>query len=298
MKRPNRWTSLAVFCALILLIGSCSKNEKSNSEKRETDFMTINELEQKVLAKDWEALNIVDSMEAPETAIAPLEKLVKHDDVEVRELALNCVTMISDPRVPPILVEALSDSDPDNRIFALSSLEGSDAGSVAAGLLANLGHEDGAVRSGVALLLGYTTVGEAGEKLKQRLAVEKDADAERSIKLALAKLGDGEMKDFFASQMDVPDSAVRLRTLADFRYIDDAGMSFRILPALDDTGQAHLISSKSKTEVKFNRVCDAAINLIDELNDHPFTFEVDEYKIYGDEEIAEAKKFLGGLKAE
>ncbi|UCE24599.1 MAG: hypothetical protein JSU74_00685, partial [Candidatus Zixiibacteriota bacterium] len=110
--------------------------------------------------------------------------------------------------------------------------------------------------------------------------------------------GDDDWKAFFADQMDVADSEVRLQGLDDLRFIGDATLAVRIRPALDDTRQAHLITDKNQPEPEYARVCDAAVNLVSELCAEPFDFEVGEFKIYSDEEIEQVKSFLGTLKGE
>ena len=83
------------------------------------------------------------------------------------------------------------------------------------------------------------------------------------------------------------------------RYIGDKNLAVRILPALDDRGKAHLISDKNQPEPQYARVCDAAVNLIAELYEtNPFQFDLDEFKVYSDDEIQQAKSFLDSLKSE
>lgn len=299
-----RWSgstarAIVIWAAVVVLtLAGCAKKEKSNTEMGGTGDMVLEELEQAVLAKNWDALNIVDTMARPGEAVSLLSKLCQNEDPDIRELALNCVTMITDPNTAKILAEALADEDEDNRHYALGSLEGSDAARVAGDLVANLDNEDVEVRAGVALLLGYAEEAEPAESVRNRLEIEQSELVRRDLKLALAKLGDAEMKELFAAQMDVPDSETRRKGFEDLRYIGDRGLAPRILPALDDLGRAHLISRKSEPQARFARVCDAAVNLIGELCEQPFSFEISDSKVYSDEEIAEAKSYLQSLKAE
>ena len=56
---------------------------------------------------------------------------------------------------------------------------------------------------------------------------------------------------------------------------------------------------KNQPEPQYARVCDAAVNIIAELYKHnPFQYDLDEFKIYSDDEIEQAKSFLGSLKSE
>lgn len=302
MKRFGLALIIVLAAATGAILTRVSENGKSdNSEVNfsKADFMDIKELEEKILSKDWDALDIVDSAAQPAQALPSLTSLVTNEDAEVREIALNCVAMIEDPRVPKVLAEALGDEDDDVRLFALQALQTTYDESILSELMANLENEDGEIRAGVALLLGLLKQPAAVEPLQKRLEAEQDEAVGRDIKLALAKLGDAEMKDEFANQLDVPDSPTKLQAIEDLRYIGDRNLARRILPALDDVGQGHLISDMNEPIPKFARVCDAGINLVVELYEqNPFQFEAAEFKVYSDEEIQQAKAFLGSLGSE
>ncbi len=301
MKSRGRKTGLALMImTLVTFATACGNNEndKSNADTSEMTHMEIKELEQKILSKNWDALDIVDTASRPEESLDLLTELVGHEDPEVREIALNCVSMVRDARVPKMLAGSLSDKDDDIRLFALQSLQTAYDESILGDLIANLENEDAEIRGGVALLLGEIGNPEAVEPLKARLEPEENMEAERDMKLALARLGDAEMQGFFADQMDVPDSDTRLQGLEDLRYIQDKSLSYRIMPALDDTGDGYPVTPPGEPEAEYNRVCDVAINYIAELHDQPFSFEVRETKIYSDEEIEQVKSFLATLKSE
>jgi HEAT repeat protein len=261
--------------------------------------MDIKELQEKVLNKNWDALDIIDTSAQPQEAIESLVEWSKSEDAEVREISLNCLAMIADPAVPAILAGALGDEDGDIRLFALQALQTSYDESVVNELVVNLNNDDTEIRSGAALLLGNIGQDAATEPLEKRLAGEQDEMVQRDLKLALAKLGNSELKTFFADQMDVPNSETRLQGLSDLRYIGDKNLAVKILSALDDTGNAHLISDKNQPVPEYARVCDAAVNLVAELyGDNPFQFDVDEFKVYSDDEIGQVKSFLSSLKSE
>lgn len=296
MKRTGYIVVAAAVVLIAIFMAAVYRDD--GGETQEADIgrigsMDIKELEDKVLGKDWDALDIIDTAAQPEQALELLTDLSTHDDPEVREVALNCVAMIADPRVPGILVTGLGDADEDIRLFALQALQTDCDESVAAVLIENLGSEHAEIRGGVALLLGQINHAEAVESLQARLKAEEDVSVTRHIKLALARLGVAEMKDEFASGLDVSDSKVRLTAIDDLRYIGDKDLAVRLLPALDDFGQAHLVSPKSEPEPEFARVCDAAVNVVVDLyRDNPFEFEVSEMKVYSDEELAQVRSFL------
>ena len=292
---------LLLMTAVVAFAGSgCDvKKDSAKSKIDGIEYMDVNELKEKVLSKNWDALDIIDTAAQPQQALEQLGELAKNDDADVRELALNGVAMIKAPEVPAILAGALSDEDGDIRLFALQALQIAYDESIVAELAGNLSNEDTEIRSGAALLLGNIGQESGVNPIEKQLKAEQNELAKRDLKLALAKLGNEQLKDEFASQMDVPDSDTRLRGLADLKYIGDKGLAGRLLPALDDSGQAHLITDKNQPVPEYARVCDATINLVVLLYEHnPFQFEVDEFKKYSDDEIEQARAFLEGLKAE
>ncbi|UCD62545.1 MAG: HEAT repeat domain-containing protein [Candidatus Zixiibacteriota bacterium] len=296
-----RWRySIIVFAfvalPLVLAVGSCGAKSEENAN-RMTD-MDVKELEEKIQAKDWDALDIVDTAKQPEQALPALSGFLESEDPEIREIALNCVALVSDAGVPGILAGALSDADDDIRSFALQALQTVYNESVLNELVVNLENDDADIRGGAALLIGNIGQTSAVESLAKRIELEEDEGAKRSMKLALAKLGDSETQDEFAAGFDVPDSRVRLRAIEDLRYIADSRLAPRVAPALEDHGEGYLVSEKTEPDPKRGRVCDAAVNLVAELFDNPFSFETDEFKIYSDEEIDEARKFLESLNPE
>jgi hypothetical protein len=301
MKRLSYTGIIVLIAILVVILAVVETDDNGWYLTGGTDGkanMDLKELEEKVRLKNWDALDIVDTAAQPAQALPTLAELVKDDDADVREIALNCVAMIDDPKVPEMLVAALSDEDDDIRAFALQALETALDGSILNDLILNLENDDPVLRSGVALLIGLIGDTAAAEAVSQRLAVEQDEAVKRDLKLSLAKLGDLEMKKEFADQFDVADSELRLRALDDIRYIGDRNLAPKILPALDDFGQAHLITEKVEPEPEYARVCDAAVNVISELCDGPFAFEVHEFKVYSEEELNEVKNYLTSLKAE
>lgn len=295
---------VAVSVAIVVLVAALLwTNENNVSEKSQADFgriepMDLEKLKARILDKDWDALDIVDGAAQPEQALDLIAEMCRHDDPETREIALNCAALISDARIPMLLAAALSDEDEDVRLYALQALQEAYDESIVESLVANLENEDDTIRGGVALLLGQVGRLEAMEPLKSRLAVEPDEDTRRDIKLALARLGDVEMREEFVSRMDVNDSRVRLGAIEDLKYIAARELAVRVRPAMDDLGQGHMISDMNEPKPRFGRVCDAAVNLIAELCDNPFSFEPDRFRVYSDDEINEVKKFLESLKSE
>ncbi|UCE67682.1 MAG: hypothetical protein JSU85_06660, partial [Candidatus Zixiibacteriota bacterium] len=61
----------------------------------------------------------------------------------------------------------------------------------------------------------------------------------------------------------------------------------------DDQDNGYEIGDPDDPE--YTRICDAVVNLVSDWYEKPFGFEADELKIYSDEEIEEAKKFVESL---
>jgi HEAT repeats/HEAT repeat len=253
-------------------------------------------LEKQVLNKDWDALDIVDQATDQSQALPLLKGLLAHKDPEVRLIALNCINLIRDPQVAAILANALGDPDDDVRASAMQSLQGKYSEMILPALIENLCNPDPEIRGACAILIGRIGVASSLAALIERLELEDDDETRRDLMLASARLGDHDSKNFFASRLDIADSGTRYQAIQDLRYINDKYLASRLLPALDDTGDANLISPKSQTQAKHARVCDAAVTLIDLLWDHPFTFETSDLYVYSPEEIEQARKFLLTLK--
>ena len=122
---------------------------------------------------------------------------------------------------------------------------------------------------------------------------EIDLNVKWNLKMALARLGDNTRKKEFASLLDSADAQTRYRALKAAEYIDDKKLSRHLLAALNDKSEMYNVGDPH-TEL-YARVCDAAINLIDEWHKAALTFETGEFKIYSDEEIEEAKQFVESL---
>lgn len=267
--------------------------------EHKSDPKILRELVRKVLAKNWNALDIAEI--TGNDAVPFLNELSGDKDPEVRLIALHCLSLIDDESILEIMANALSDKEKEIRTLAIQYLNSKHDRSILDKLIYNLNNDDEIIRGGVAILLGNVAkIGEAKamDPLYKRSEIETNREVERDMALALARLGDSKMKDRFASQLDVSDSKTRYQGIEDLRYINDKNLAKRLLPALDDFGDAYLLTGKGAPEPKWGRVCDAAINLIGELYDNPFSFKLGRYKIYSEEEIKEAKKFLNLLRIE
>jgi len=253
---------------------------------------SVEKLRKLVLLKDWEAMNLAEQI--GEMAAPMLKELMGNADGEIRDLTLGCLVLTNDKQVTKILAQALSDPDQDVRMRAILALESRYDHTILPELLLNLDNIDTDIRIGVAKLIGNLRDSSAIQPLHQRVTGETDEAAKRQMKLALAKLGDENLKTEFANQLDVSDSKTRYEGIRDLGYIDDKKLARRLLPALQDRGEAYDVGEPDKPH--YARVCDAAINLVAKWIEKPFSFPTDDLKIYSDVEIKEAKRFLNSLE--
>jgi hypothetical protein len=221
---------------------------------------------------------------------------LESEDAEVRELALSCLVLTEDEEVTSVLANCLSDEDERIRTRALQSLRSRYDISILRELTNNLTNQDSVVRGGVALLIGLIGDTTSVKPLRKRLDDETDLQTEKLMKLALARLGDQDMKEEFASFLESGTAeGGRYQTIRDFEYISDPKLAKRLGPALSDTGDAYNVGRPNE-EPEYARVCDAAVTLIGKWFDKPFSFETDDLKTYSDEEIGEAQRFIESLE--
>jgi len=299
MKKTNLYFIFPLILIIVQFLNSSCQVARQDSAKPANDkevSMDLKDLENKVLQKDWDALDIVDGAKNPTEALPLLNELFKNKDSEVRLIVLNCFKLINDPQVTKILISALEDEDGEIRTTALQSLQGRADKTILPDLTKNLANKDEIIRGEVAILIGNLGDPNSKTPLDEQLRKEKDEEARRAIRLALAKLGDDKQKEYFAANLDINNSEIRYQAIQDLHYINDRNLARRLIPALDDLGRANVISSKNEPQIRYARVCDAAVSLIDYLWNHPFAFEAHDYKNYSEDEINQAKEFLKNLK--
>jgi HEAT repeat protein len=299
---------LIYFFLLIFFIslGTCSKKDqninnskviktKSNIPSRNKIMIDLHEIENKILNKDWEVVSLIETADNKKDALPLLNELYTNRDDDIRSIALHCILSTDTENISKILAKGLSDGNEDIRITSLQNLQTKCDKSILPQLIENLQNPDENIRGGVSLLIGSLNDTSILPTLHESWDNEADPEVKRSMTLACAKLGDSDKREEILSQFDVSNSELRLQAIEDFKYINDTGFSKRILPALDDTGNAYMINPANDI---YSRVCDAAVTLIAFLNNNPFSFETSGKKIYTKEEIDEAKQFLQSLDKE
>jgi HEAT repeat protein len=276
--------------AFALFVAGCGDSEID----REGIDVDLENLRSTVLEKGDDAQILAEGIGAPAAPV--LIELLESKDAEVRDIALSCLVLTGYDETALILARSLSDKDESVRIRALQSLRSRYDNSILRELTNNLTNQDSVVRGGVARLIGLIGDATAVKPLRKRLEDETDLQAGKQIKVALARLGDDDLKEEFASLLESGTAeGGRYRTIRDFEYINDPKLAKRLLPALIDTGDAYEIGHPAESP-RFARVCDAAITLIGKWYDKPFSFETDDLNTYSDEEIGEAQRFIESLE--
>ncbi|MCG7851851.1 MAG: HEAT repeat domain-containing protein [Methanosarcinaceae archaeon] len=282
--------SIIVAAGLLFLAMGCTTQSggKSDAALDKETKVELDELKQMILEQNWDALDLAEKIGAP--AMAPLADLLKNSNAEIRQIALNCVALTGDKKAIEVIASALRDPDEDVRSTAMQTLEARCDSTIQAQLVDNLSNPDPDIRGAVALMLGNLGDRTAVAPIRTRLESETDPLASRRMKLSLAKLGDEKLMHEFADQLSIADSHTRYQGIEDLAYIDTRALAGDLFPALLDRGEAFNIGDKDSPV--YGRVCDAAINLLGKWFNEPFSFEINEYRKYTDEEIEEVRKFL------
>jgi len=251
--------------------------------------MSIESLREQILAKN--DVILIETEKLGSSALPMLIELLDHSDDDVRDLALGCLSVIYADKVPLLLIEALGDRNQDIYMHAMQILLARqlDSSHLPA-LIDHLNHPDSEVREEIPSLLGGLDNQEAVIPLAKQLDDEDNKSVIKSIKLALARLGNDECKNEFVAYLAAEEPDDRLRAIEDLEYINDKKLASNLLPLLDDQADGYEIGDPDFPE--YSRICDAAITLVSDWYEKPFGFDVDDIKIYSDEEIEEARKFL------
>ncbi len=281
---------------LILIAIGCGepdpkKAENENNYSRELN-MDLDKLRDMVLDENWEALDLAE--EIGSEAVPVLTELLKNKDSEIRKIALSSVDLTGDEAVPKITASMLGDINDDVRSTAIQNLKSNYNETVEGDLLLNIDNDDPKIRSVVPLLLANLGKDYYRNSMTARLEKETDDEVIHALWLALSKLGETEYKRKIAAKMDIPDAAIRYTTIGDLEYIGDKRFVNHLLPALDDKSPAYNVGSKDHPAMA--RVCDAAVNLIAQWYPNAFSFEINPFKVYEDDEVSQAIEYLKGIE--
>lgn len=276
-----------------------SRSEKitsSTSEQQKpikVSTMVTSQIVEQIKSKDWtltdEAI-FIDPNIAKE--VIPLCRSL---DPEVRELSLFVLAGIPEQGARDCILDALHDKDINVRSVASRLLKNNysvqDVTKLHAELAAN---QDEYVREQILLVLGLIGDPISNQFLAEHAKLEDDVHALHALHLAMVKLKDGVQRGIYARKLQDPDATTRVLALQDYKYIQDKDFLPLIQPLLADESKGlNVAPSDSKFYI---RICDVAVNVLDIVLQHPFTFEIAEAKFYSEQERREAAKIIQSLQ--
>ena len=255
--------------------------------------MTPQQIVEHILQKDW------DMVEAP-GAIPPeagpeIIKLLDNEDPQVRELAIYSLNAASGQAAKEGMLKGLDDDNDMVRSAACKSLLYNYDGKYLQEYMGYLkSNEDEFVREHVALVIGKIGSPKAVEAVKEQMRVEKDADAQHAMAIALARMKDSAGTQEFVGRLQASEPMTRVTALEDYLYIRDRELLPEITKLLSDMRDAKNMAPSGHKY--FIRVCDVAVNTLDLVLGHPFSFQVDPMKRYTDDELYEAQRVVAAVK--
>lgn len=271
---------------------SFHKNE-SDEQQRKGRMMTSNLILEAIRSKDW---TITEKELSIDPVLGPkLVSILDDDDPEVRELALYALNNIGGKEVRHGILKALRDKNINVRStasrFLMAKYDKEDLHLYLQELSTN---EDELVREKIALIIGKIGDQHTIDPLKLQIEKEIDSHAQRAMYLALVKLKEKEAQDKYRNSLIQKPPKELAIALNDYIYINDHVFVPNILPLLEDTRDA--VNVAPSNHVHFIRVCDVAVNILDEALEHPFSFKLEEGKRYSIEERNEVKNIIKDIK--
>jgi len=250
--------------------------------------MTTQAIIQRIRENDWSLVDQPGTI-GPEAA-AEIRPLLRDEDPEVRELAVHALAAAGGPQGRQGVLEALRNDSIMARSAACRCLEArpdpQDRPALAAEVASN---GDEFVRRTAARVLGVIGDADTVDVLKRQIAVETDSTARDAMALALARLDEPEYRRRYLARLHHAEPAERARAAEDAPYVGPAVLG-DLLPLLDDARDA--VRAGPSDSARMLRVCDVAVNVLDTMLDHPFSFQTGRRIRYSTDQIDEARRLL------
>ena len=251
--------------------------------------MQTEELLQRIRRKDWNVLE--PPIRVPTNAAPAVAPLLADSDNEIRELAVAVIDKMADPDAKQALFKALADKNEVVRGSAARFLHQHCTAKDADALVAHLrAHPDEYVREQIALLLGKLGEPAVKRPLEERFLIEEWPHAKQAMTLALTRLGDPDHRKAYIVRLNQQDPKARVAAVEDLLYIQDKTFAKEVKPLLDDEREGKNVGPSHGPY--WIRVCDVAINVLDQVLGHPFPFEVKRVKRYSAQELSQAKRII------
>jgi len=300
------WPRAPVFLlVLVLSAASCAegidiRRERESERPREAHLyngktcdMTAPQIVESIKQKNWTFTEQPFQID-PDAAPAFIA-LCDDPDPEIRELNLFALNAIPGKKTRNCVLQALHDEDINVRSTASRFLSSNYSKADLKVLFQELSsNSDEMVRENVALTIGKIGESFAKSRVEKQAAIETDADAAHAIHLALVRLHDEDNRERYLERLRDPDPEQRVAAIQDFEYIEDRAFLKDIAPLLHDE-QPGLDVGPSNQRILI-RVCDVTVNVLDKVLDHPFGFEVDEFRKYGPEELLAADEVVRNMQ--
>ncbi len=254
--------------------------------------MRAEDLKDGILRKDWSVLSWPFPQGSDQGLVGEITPLARHQDPEVRELALAVLNKLGGPGAREVLLSALHDPDEGIRARASVFLHGHcQAGDRVALEQELASNADEFVREHSALILGELGDAEAASMLRARQPLESAASTRQAMTLALARLQDEQALSAVELALRRPQPVQRVTALDYFRYVGHPQLVPTVISLLQDTRDA--LNAGLSHGPLYIRVCDVAVNALDAVLDHPFPFKPEHGRRYTDQELKRAAELAG-----
>ncbi len=246
-----------------------------------------------VKRNDWRVLDAPQVL-TPQAGEALLP-LVGDPNPQVRELAVNALSLTGGPAAKQGFYRALRDRIETVRAAAMNHLEktyqAEDLPNLAREFTTN-DHEY--VRERIAIILGQSGGPGAAPYLQAQLAKEPDPDARHAISIALARLGDPGQQQAWMARFNDQNPQSRVKAIEDLKYIQDRRLLPYIAPAFDDTRIAKNVGPSHGPW--YIRICDLAVLVLQAVLGQPLPFPVAETTRYDAQQLAMAKTIVAQIR--
>lgn len=239
--------------------------------------------------KEWKV--ILDIKSAGKEIEQSLIPLTTHKDPEVRELTLYCLNEIDELESNDVFTKALKDDEEAIRNRACLFLHEHNSENIVPDLFHEIDdNPDIYVREQMPLIIGRVEDPNSIPELKKYYKKEPDDIVRGNIGLAMARLKEEKCQKKVLEALKMEDVQLLYQALKDFEYMNDRTLLEQLLPLLDDFRDAKKIGPSGHDY--FLRICDATINIIDSILDHPFEFNGAELRQFNEQELSSGKSVI------
>jgi hypothetical protein len=276
---------LIIFLILFVNATQQSQTEPAQSHAKELDM--DQQLIQSVRYADPRALYLLDNVS--ESALSQLADLATTDsNADVRKLALTCLTVTGGDQALRAFIGALNDDDPLVQAQALNGLKAHPDLRVSKHVLKAFdGEEEPEVRAELLFILGLMD-GLNVDEVTKRCKKESDEEVKQVCTAALARLGDENARKQFLDEFKAAKGSDLEIKFEHAEYIKQAWLIPVLLEQLNNEEPFRWIGVDGRPDLPQNlRICDAAVNLIANITQKRFSFDISEAVNYTPEQRAE-----------